>query len=762
MTEKVHKEKLQGLQTRLTYGESSHQNSQTREETQFSESDSCDRRKRPKKKRKPSLVTTPRSTRPSQGTGVFSRLRREGDKPTRRRSLGQRPHHGADTRVKGERPVRAGRRKTHIVERKKQEILFEATSHASVNVKEKSKKNGTPLTVQATGNLLGPKKLTSPKMKTIRADNKSHGRRNVDQMSDGQCPPGVTCSTPRSSAQQGYSSTNSHRNPLITMKCYGKRSWETSHNKRKSMHDEAPECMRITRFMHGITNPNLIKKLNDNILKSVDEMISVTTSFLRGEVAAANQSRKKIQPAWRHNEMKYRPNFDKRLDFKSQHKSSRQQDRQKTTQSFFAGREVSFPPRASSGGQENPIVIEAEVEGHLIYRMYVDGGSASEVLYEHCFNKLHPKGALRKFPDELHGGHISIIVQWHHWSSWSQKIPSSLVHGPRNAQIPRGGRNSDTPQQYRNTDRMQNDMTGVPRSIEEHHLNIHEHKAKKKGACTRQKQGNSRGSYQACGSWNHEGGSLSRLALKPSHGKEARWDIEETFQKLRRINMKLNPKVHLRSERRNVLGSRGYHERNQGIPRESESCDKATISQDAERGSKPQRKTGKLKQIPTQDQGPGSSSQVEKGNNSALRFEFDASNNEAAYEDLVAGLRIAEQMGVKNLIAKVESRLVANQINGSYGAKEQSMIQYLEKSRALISNLKTFLIEQVPRSKNKKADAQSKMASTRFAHLTKQVLVEILKNKSTEKREVLAIVEEEGYCWMTPLIEYLAEGTLPT
>ncbi|GJZ43774.1 hypothetical protein Tco_0591029 [Tanacetum coccineum] len=33
MTEKVHREKLHGVQTRLTYGESSHQNSRTREET---------------------------------------------------------------------------------------------------------------------------------------------------------------------------------------------------------------------------------------------------------------------------------------------------------------------------------------------------------------------------------------------------------------------------------------------------------------------------------------------------------------------------------------------------------------------------------------------------------------------------------------------------------------------------------------------------------------------------------------------------------
>nr|GEW84092.1 reverse transcriptase domain-containing protein [Tanacetum cinerariifolium] len=82
----------------------------------------------------------------------------------------------------------------------------------------------------------------------------------------------------------------------------------------------------------------------------------------------------------------------------------------------------------------------------------------------------------------------------------------------------------------------------------------------------------------------------------------------------------------------------------------------------------------------------------------ALRFKFDASNNEAEYEALVAGLRIAEQMGVKNLIAKVDSRLVASQINGLYEAKEQSMTQYLEKARTLIEGFKKISIKQVPRT----------------------------------------------------------------
>nr|GEW65651.1 reverse transcriptase domain-containing protein [Tanacetum cinerariifolium] len=59
--------------------------------------------------------------------------------------------------------------------------------------------------------------------------------------------------------------------------------------KAEIMHiNGAPECMRISGFMCGITNADLIKRMSDNIPKSVDEMMSMTTTFLRGEVAVAN------------------------------------------------------------------------------------------------------------------------------------------------------------------------------------------------------------------------------------------------------------------------------------------------------------------------------------------------------------------------------------------------------------------------------------------------------------------------------------------
>nr|GEU98999.1 reverse transcriptase domain-containing protein [Tanacetum cinerariifolium] len=139
----------------------------------------------------------------------------------------------------------------------------------------------------------------------------------------------------------------------------------------------------------------------------------------------------------------------------------------------------------------------------------------------------------------------------------------------------------------------------------------------------------------------------------------------------------------------------------------------------------------------------------------ALRFQFAASNNEAEYEALVAGLRIATQMGVKHVQVNVDSKLVANQVLGTYVAKEDNMIKYLEIVKGLICGFTTFSISQVPRSKNKKADSLSKIASTSFAHLSKQVLVEVLENKSIRGKEVIAVIEKEGPTWMTQLVDYL-------
>ncbi|GKA56812.1 reverse transcriptase domain-containing protein [Tanacetum coccineum] len=101
----------------------------------------------------------------------------------------------------------------------------------------------------------------------------------------------------------------------------------------------APECMKISGFMHGITNPERIKRLHDNIPRSMDEMMRVTTTFLRGEVAASNREQKKSFPSWK---------------------------QQRITQTFSPESVISFSPLGEEDGTEGPMIIEADMGGHYI------------------------------------------------------------------------------------------------------------------------------------------------------------------------------------------------------------------------------------------------------------------------------------------------------------------------------------------------------------------------------------------------------------
>ncbi|GKA71023.1 reverse transcriptase domain-containing protein [Tanacetum coccineum] len=65
--------------------------------------------------------------------------------------------------------------------------------------------------------------------------------------------------------------------------------------------------------------------------------------------------------------------------------------RQRITQTFSPESVISFPSLGEEEGTEDPMIIEAEMGGHYIHRMYVDGGSSLKILYEHCFNRFRPE-----------------------------------------------------------------------------------------------------------------------------------------------------------------------------------------------------------------------------------------------------------------------------------------------------------------------------------------------------------------------------------
>ncbi|XP_071727914.1 uncharacterized protein [Rutidosis leptorrhynchoides] len=130
----------------------------------------------------------------------------------------------------------------------------------------------------------------------------------------------------------------------------------------------------------------------------------------------------------------------------------------------------------------------------------------------------------------------------------------------------------------------------------------------------------------------------------------------------------------------------------------------------------------------------------------ALRFSFPVTNNEAEYEALLSGMRVAKYLEIKELI---------------FEAHDESMQKYLKLVQELAVDFDLFQITQVSRTLNKKVDALSKLAALTFSHFKKEIWVKEVKVKSIEEDSVSAAVEEEEQSWMTPIIEFLTKGTLP-
>ncbi|GKD68768.1 hypothetical protein Tco_1322858 [Tanacetum coccineum] len=186
------------------------------------------------------------------------------------------------------------------------------------------------------------------------------------------------------------------------------------------------ECMWIFGFMHEVNNPELTKRLNEHVPKTMEEMMITTTAFIRGEATAAGK--KKGNTSWRTQDQSKRHGSERRSDFRGQPRDRRgsskftpltrtpkeilateagmfkppppmgrdqpkvgkkevpakdksmaiymiqpwhRMTRQKVTQSFERVSEITFPSLTTNSGTEGPLVIEAEIGRQMIHRMYV-------------------------------------------------------------------------------------------------------------------------------------------------------------------------------------------------------------------------------------------------------------------------------------------------------------------------------------------------------------------------------------------------------
>ncbi|GJW16674.1 reverse transcriptase domain-containing protein [Tanacetum coccineum] len=607
----------------------------------------------------------------------------------------------------------------------------------------------------------------------------------------------------------------------------------------------APECMRISGFMHGVNNPELTKRLNEHVPKTMEEMMITTTTFIRGEVVAAGK--KKGRTSWRAHDQSKRYASEWRYDFRGQpregrgsskftplqehpKKSSRPKQeslnrtsmenpgreeqalqcsgtstmirdtirmsgrdqpkvgkkevpakdksmaiymiqpwhrmtRQKVTQSFERVSKITFPSLTTSSGTEGPLVIEAEIWRHMIHRMYVDGGSSTEPEgIKPCPDKtevvlqlLSPRiikevqslngklASLNRFLSKSAEKSLPLFKTLKkfikksdfHWTPNAEQafkqlkqhlleLPLLVAPKPKEEQIVYLFASYGAISAVLMTERgmVQTPVYFVSRALQGPELN---YTPMEKLIL-----------------------SLVFAAKRLQRYFQAHPIAIITDQPIKQIISR--PDVAGRLQKWSTL-------ENFLVENPAESLPDTSVVET------PQEPWTLFTDGSSCVDGSGAGLILTSPEGTkftyALRLQVTASNNEVEYEALIVGLRITAQIGVHNVHVSVDSKLVANQVLGAYVTKEKNMIKYLEKVKSLVSDFANFFISQVPRSKNKKADALSRIASTSFAHLSKQVLVKILKEKSIQENEVTTMVEEDGLTWMIQILEYLKEGTLP-
>ncbi|KAK0603952.1 hypothetical protein LWI29_010535 [Acer saccharum] len=107
-------------------------------------------------------------------------------------------------------------------------------------------------------------------------------------------------------------------------------------------------------------------------------------------------------------------------------------------------------------------------------------------------------------------------------------------------------------------------------------------------------------------------------------------------------------------------------------------------------------------------------------------FEFKATNNEVEYEALLAGMKVAEELGAYFLLVRSDLQLVINQVSGLYQAKGDNMVAYLKKVQEAATRFKAMKMEQIPREKNHQENVMAKIAATGGQALPKRIPLQLL------------------------------------
>jgi ribonuclease HI len=131
-------------------------------------------------------------------------------------------------------------------------------------------------------------------------------------------------------------------------------------------------------------------------------------------------------------------------------------------------------------------------------------------------------------------------------------------------------------------------------------------------------------------------------------------------------------------------------------------------------------------------------------------------NNVAEYEAILLGLHKLRAIGIQRCTLRIESKVVAGQIEKECIAMERTLKRYLACVRRMENYFKCFTIEYIKQAKNVKADELVKAAAHNTT-LPANIFLQVISDASIKIVEpeprVINVIEGEG--WRTPIMAYL-------
>jgi ribonuclease HI len=126
----------------------------------------------------------------------------------------------------------------------------------------------------------------------------------------------------------------------------------------------------------------------------------------------------------------------------------------------------------------------------------------------------------------------------------------------------------------------------------------------------------------------------------------------------------------------------------------------------------------------------------------AIQLEFPTTNNIAEYEGLVNVLRLVRDLGIRQLLIRGDSQLVAKQVQKEYDCNNDMMAGYLAKVCRMEKFFDGFEVQYVLRFDNRNADHLACIASSR-APTPPDVIIERLFKPSVKPAASTSKAEPE-------------------